>query len=52
MGALVAAGILLYKNWDKVKQTAGKVFYYVKCVFNACGVSGNSLKKDLEPIGN
>lgn len=52
VGALVAAGILLYKNWDKVKQTAGKVFNYVKSVFNACGVSGNSLKKDLEPIGN
>ena len=52
VGALVAAGILLYKNWDKVKQTAGKVFNYVKSVFNACGVSGNSLKKDLAPIGN
>ena len=52
VGALVAAGILLYKNWDKVKQTAGKVFNYVKSVFNACGVSGNSLKKDIEPIGN
>lgn len=52
VGALVAAGILLYKNWDKVKKTAGKVFTYVKSVFNACGVSGKSLKKDLEPIGN
>ncbi len=52
VGALVAAGILLYKNWDKVKKTAGKVFNYVKSVFNACGVSGNSLKKDLAPIGN
>ena len=52
VGALVAAGILLYKNWDKVKQTDGKVFNYVKSVFNACGVSGNSLKKDLAPIGN
>ncbi len=51
VGALVAAGILLYKNWNKVKKTAGKVFTYVKSVFNACGVSGKSLKKDLEPIG-
>ena len=51
IGALVVAGVLLYKNWDKVKKMAGKVFKYIGSVFKACGVSGQSLKKELEPIG-
>ena len=49
--ALIAVGVLLYKNWDKVKATAGKAFGYVKGVFQACGISGESMRKKLEPIG-
>ncbi len=48
--ALTAAGVLLYKNWDKVKATAGKVFGYVKGVFQTCGTSGEGMRKKIEPI--
>lgn len=48
--ALIAVGVLLYKNWDKVKDTAGTVFGYVKGVFQACGISGEGMRKKLEPI--
>ncbi len=48
--ALIAVGVLLYKNWDKVKDTAGTVFGYVKGVFQACGTSGEGMRKKLEPI--
>ena len=50
LGAIVAAGVLIYKNWDKIKKTAKKVFGYVGRVFKSCGVSGESMKKKLEPI--
>lgn len=32
---LVAAGVLLYKNWDKIKEVAGKVWDKIKEVFSA-----------------
>lgn len=50
--ALVVAGVLVYKNWDKIKETAGKVFGYVGKVMHACGVSGDWLKWTLTPIGD
>ena len=49
--AIVAAGILVWKNWDKIKAVGGKAFGYVAKVMKACGVSGDSLKKKLAPIG-
>lgn len=49
--AIVAAGILVWKNWDKIKAVGGKAFGYVVKVMKACGVSGDSLKKKLAPIG-
>ena len=33
--ALIAIGVLLYKNWDKVKEVAGKVWEGVKKTFTA-----------------
>lgn len=51
LGALVVAGILVYKNWDKIKASAGKLWNYVKKVFDGMGVSGDSLRKKLTPIG-
>lgn len=50
LGALVVAGVLIYKNWDKIKKTAGNVFGYVKGVFNACGLSGEGMRAKIEPI--
>ncbi len=29
IGAVIAAGVLLYKNWDKIKEAAGKVAEWV-----------------------
>ena len=51
LGALVVAGVLVYKNWDKIKATGGKVFGYVKKVMDACGAAGGGLRDKLEPIG-
>lgn len=33
IGAVIAAGVLLYKNWDTVKQKAGELWAKVKEVF-------------------
>lgn len=48
--ALIAAGVLLYKNWDKVKEGAKKAFSYVKSIFKELGVSGDSIKEKLSPL--
>lgn len=34
IGAVVAAGVLLYKNWDKVKQVAWTVWEWIKAAWN------------------
>ncbi len=30
IGAAIAVGVLLYKNWDKIKEVAGKVWDWIK----------------------
>lgn len=35
IGALIAAGVLLYQNWDYVKEKAGELNEYVKSVFGS-----------------
>ena len=35
IAAVVAAGILLYKNWDKIKETAEKVWTVIKFTFES-----------------
>lgn len=35
IGAIIAIGVLLYKNWDKIKETAGKLFSAIKEKFTA-----------------
>lgn len=37
IAAIVAAGILLYKNWDKVVAAAKKLGAMIKSVFQSCG---------------
>ena len=51
LAGLVVAGVLVYKNWNKIKATATKVFGYVQKIMQTCGVSGDSLKEKLTPIG-
>lgn len=50
LGALVVAGILVYKNWDKIKKSAKKVFSYVKSVFESVGITGQSMMDKISPI--
>lgn len=52
LAAIVVAGILVYKNWDKIRASAKKVFGYVGKVLKACGLSGDDMKKKLAPLGN
>lgn len=51
IAALIAVGVLLYKNWDKVKAAAKTVFTYVKNVFKDLGITGASLKEKFAPLG-
>ena len=38
LAGLVVAGVLVYKNWDKIKATATKVFRYVQKIMQTCGL--------------
>ena len=37
IAAVVAAGVLLYKNWDKVKEKAGELWEHIKKIFSPIG---------------
>jgi phage-related protein len=52
LGALVVAGVLVYKNWDKIKAAAGKLWSYVKKVFSGIGGSGEEMKEKISAIGD
>lgn len=41
VGACIAIGVLLYKNWDKIKETAGKVWDWIS----------NKTRRFVEDIG-
>lgn len=51
LAAVVVAGVLIYKNWDKIKAAAGRLWNFIKNIFQRIGISGDSLKKKLAPIG-
>ena len=42
VGACIAIGVLLYKNWDKIKETAGKVWDWIS----------SKTRRFVEDIGN
>ena len=42
VGACIAIGVLLYKNWDKIKKMAGKVWDWIS----------NKTRRFVEDIGN
>ena len=50
LAALVVAGILVYKNWDKIKKAAKSVFNYVKKVFENVGLTGQAVAEKLSPL--
>lgn len=49
--AIVVAGVLVYKNCDKIKKAGGKMWSYIKKVFKDMGLSSKDVKEQLEPIG-
>ena len=51
LGALVVAGVLVYKNWDKIKKFGKSTFGYIKSVFKSVGISGSSMSKKLGGVG-
>lgn len=48
IAAVIAAGVLLYKNWDKVKEVAGIVASAVVGFFKAMGEGVSALLTDLK----
>lgn len=51
LGALVVAGIAVYKNWDKLVKMAKKVGNYIKSVFEACGFDFDFFKSKVDSSG-
>lgn len=51
MGALVLAGVLLYKNWDKIKKGAKSLGRYVIKLIKESGINIKGLKKQFKAIG-
>lgn len=51
IAGLIAVGVLLYKNWDKIKEKAGNVFNFVKQKLSSTGLSMDGIKKKFAPIG-
>lgn len=49
IGAAIAAGVLLYKNWDKIKEAAGKLKDWLVDKFTALK---DTLKKIVDKIKN
>lgn len=45
IAAIIAVGVLLYKNWDTIKAKASEIWTHVKTVFN-------TLKNDITKIWN
>lgn len=52
LSGIIAVTILVIKNWDKVKGVAKKVFDYVKKVFENLGITSDTLKEKIAPIGD
>ena len=48
IGAVIAAGVLLYKNWDKIKEVAGIVASAVVGFFKTMGEGVSMILSDLK----
>ena len=49
VGAAIAIGVLLYKNWDKIKETAGKVWDWIK---NKTVTFANTISSGLKNLAS
>lgn len=56
VGALIAAGVLLYKNWDTIKKKASEIFGYIKnFISGVCSKIGgffNSMGTKIKSVIN
>lgn len=51
IGALILAGVLLYKNWDKIKKGAKTLGKHIKKMIKSSGIDIKGLKKQFKAIG-
>lgn len=51
IGALVAAGVLIYKNWDKISEAAGNLGTFVKSIFDSLGLNMDFFKEKIHGVG-
>lgn len=51
IGLLIAAGVLLYKNWDKVTAVAKQFAGYIQAVFSDVGISAESVSGKMSEFG-
>lgn len=50
IGALVAAGVLVYKNWDKIKNAAGKLKTAISDTFTSAGIDTKKFSKTFQEV--
>lgn len=51
MAAIAIIAVLVIKNWDKIKAVFEKVGNFIKKVANSMGLSFDSIKEKLAPLG-
>lgn len=51
IGLLIAAGILLYKNWDKVSEAGRRLGTYIQSIFNDLGLNVDFFKGKISEFG-
>ena len=51
IGGIIAIGVLLYKNWDKIKQIAEKLKTTIANVFKSCGLDVSKFKSIFANAG-
>jgi len=51
LGAIAVGGVLVYKNWDKIKKMAGKLGNTIKSAFMHSGLDIKAFRKSVGGLG-
>ena len=51
LGAIAIGGVLVYKNWDKIKKMAGKLGNTIKSAFTHSGLDIKAFQKSVGGLG-
>ena len=51
LGAIAVGGVLVYKNWDKIKKMAGKLGNTIKSAFTHSGLDIKAFQKSVGGLG-